>query len=279
MSCGSVRTVEANGLRLRGYTWGDPGRSPALLLHSLAAHSHWWDWTAPLLGDGLHLIALDFRGHGQSPWAVPPVYGFDEYVADVLAALDALGLEAPLVIGHSLGGFIGARLAARHPSRVAALVIADMLTGWTDEQARRVREYAARADPEFASAGEAAKRFRLAPPDTRAPAERLLHLGEAGVREPAPGAWTWSFDRKAFVHPAPDPWSFLGAIARPTLVVRGAESTIMSREAAERVAATVRRGRAVQVPNAYHHLMLDDPQGFAAIVGAWLAVAGKGGSP
>jgi pimeloyl-ACP methyl ester carboxylesterase len=49
MACGAPHVIEANGLRLRLHEWGEPGRPPALLLHSLAAHSHWWDWSGPLL--------------------------------------------------------------------------------------------------------------------------------------------------------------------------------------------------------------------------------------
>ena len=58
MACGEARAVEANGLRLRLWKWGGAG-PPALLLHSLAAHSHWWDWTAPLLATRFSVIALD----------------------------------------------------------------------------------------------------------------------------------------------------------------------------------------------------------------------------
>src|SRR5213592_1836329 len=118
MPCGAQRDVEANGLRLRLYEWGLPGRPPALLLHSLAAHSHWWDWSA----------ALDRRGHGGSAWSDPPAYRAADYAADIVAVLDALGWRRPLVVGHSLGGYVGAYLAARYPERVGALVIADTMT-------------------------------------------------------------------------------------------------------------------------------------------------------
>ena len=163
-ACGAPRVREARGLRFSLYEWGAPGRSPVLLLHSLAAHSHWFDWTAPPLGRRRHVLALDLRGHGGSAWTEPAAYAFDDYLGDIVAVLDALGWRAPAVIGHSMGGYLGALLAARHPERVAALVIADMLTGWGDAQARRAKEQAGRAAPVFSSPAEAAARFRLAPP-------------------------------------------------------------------------------------------------------------------
>src|SRR6266511_171323 len=127
MSCGAPRRLEANGLGFRLYEWGAPEAPPALLLHSQAAHSHWWDWSAPLLAEQFHVLALDLRGHGGSAWAEPPGYAFTDYVSDAIAILDALGWRSPLLIGHSMGGYVGALLASLHPQRVGALVIVDTL--------------------------------------------------------------------------------------------------------------------------------------------------------
>src|SRR5207237_909336 len=74
LGCGAPRIVKANGRRFQPYSWGRPEDPPILLLHSLASHSHWWDWTAPLLAEGRHVVAVDFRGHGGSDWADPPAY-------------------------------------------------------------------------------------------------------------------------------------------------------------------------------------------------------------
>jgi pimeloyl-ACP methyl ester carboxylesterase len=241
-----------------------------LLLHSLAAHGHWWDWTAPLLAGRFHVVALDFRGHGESQWAEPPAYRFDDHAGDVLAAMDALGWDAPVVIGHSMGGYVGAYLAALHPRRVDRLVVADVLTGWTVDLAARAERQAARVPARSASREEAGARFKLAPPETSAPAERLQHLGETGVVERAPGVWEPAFDRHVFLHPPVDPWPFLPAVTCPTLVVRGAGSSVMSGEDASRVARAVQRGHVEEVPGAYHHLVVDHPVGFVAVLDGWL---------
>lgn len=271
--CGRPRDVAVGGLRLRAWEWGAPGRPPVLLLHSLAAHSHWWDWVGPLASARFHVVALDFRGHGASDWAPGGRYAFDDWVADVVGALAALGWPAAGVVGHSLGGYVGALLAARHPARVRALVISDILTGWSDALDRFVRAQAARPASTFASAAEAAERFRLSPPETTAPADRLRHLGEAGVVERRPGVWEHAFDRRVFLHPPPDPWPFLGEVACPTLVVRGERSAIMSAEACARVAAAVRWGTPAEIAAARHHLVVEAPEAYTALVGDWLAAA------
>lgn len=250
-------------------------------MHSLAAHGHWWDWTAPWLASRARVVALDFRGHGRS--AAAPSYAFDDYAADVVAVLDALGWGAAVLVGHSLGGYVGALTAARHPARVSALVAADVMTWWTDELAARARAQAERASPRFGSRSEAGTRFRLAPPDTRAPGAWLAHLGEAGAVERGPGHWSPAVDRRVFLHPPIDPWPFLGAIRCPTLVLRGTESTLMSRDAAWRMAAAIPVGVAAELAGASHHLILDDPRGFSRLVTAWLDDLGpvepRGGLP
>src|SRR5712692_3811545 len=71
MACGAASTVQVNGLSLQVYRWGRPELRPALLLHSLAGHSHWWDWVAPLLTEDFHVVAVDLRGHGGSDWIEP----------------------------------------------------------------------------------------------------------------------------------------------------------------------------------------------------------------
>ncbi len=271
MACGAPRVIEADGLRLELHEWGAKDSGPVLLLHSLAAHSHWWDWVAPLLAEDFHVVALDLRGHGGSGWVEPAAYRAPDYAGDAVAAMDALGWRAPLVMGHSLGGYVGACLASLHPDRVGDLVIVDTMTQWNEQETAWALEQAERPGSEFTSSVEAGARFRLSPRETTAPAEWLRHLGEAGVRERQPGVWQHAFDRRVFLHARPDAWSILPGVACPTLVVRGAASPIMDREAWLRVATSVQRGQLAEVKGAHHHLILDDPAQFVSIVTGWLS--------
>jgi pimeloyl-ACP methyl ester carboxylesterase len=266
-------------MNLRLHEWGSEGEPGILLLHSLAAHGHWWDGVASRLRDRYHVIALDLRGHGGSEWAPSGTggdgYTFDDYVGDIAAVIDLLGWQRPIVMGHSLGGYLAATLAATHPERVGAVVVADIMTGFSDELAAQAARQAARPGPEFAGPTECGARFRLSPPETTAPADVVHHLGSSGVVERKPGVWQYAFDPRVFLHPPPDPWAFLPRVACPVLVVRGESSTVMSREAAERVAGSVPNGTVVELPGAYHHLIVDDPAGFVARVEEWLAAQGR----
>lgn len=247
--------------------WGEAGRPLVLLLHSLAAHGHWWEWVAPLWADRFHVLALDFRGHGQSQWAGS--YTFEDYAADVARLLLETRGEA-VVVGHSMGAYVGATLAAFRPDLVRGLVIADMLTGWSEARAEWVRSKAARPGTRFGSREEAGASFRLTPRETRASAERLVHLGEMGVVERAPGTWEWAYDPKVFLHPPVDPFPFLPKIGCPALVIRGQESAVMDRAGWQAVATAIPQGKFAELRGASHHLILDDPEGFVALVDRYL---------
>jgi pimeloyl-ACP methyl ester carboxylesterase len=268
VACGAAGELTVNGLRLRTHAWPGPGRPRAILLHSLAAHGHWWDWAAPRLAERFDVMALDFRGHGGSAHAPAGAYGFADYAADLIAVVDALGGAPPVIIGHSMGGYVAAWLAAHHPSRVAGAVIVDILTTWPEAFAQFARRQAGRPPAEFADPVAAGERFRLAPPDTTASPERVRHLGQTGVVERG-GGWTHAFDRAVFLHPPVDPWPFLPRIACPALVVHGEHSTVMDAETCRRVAAAVPGGRAMTVPGAHHHLIVEEPERFSRMVGDW----------
>jgi pimeloyl-ACP methyl ester carboxylesterase len=103
--------------------WGDlTAGVPVLAVHGLTASSMAWAELATLLPGPV--IAPDLRGRGGSG-GLPGPYGMAAHAADCAAVLDALGVERALVAGHSMGGFVAAVLAHRHPGRVARLVLVD----------------------------------------------------------------------------------------------------------------------------------------------------------
>jgi pimeloyl-ACP methyl ester carboxylesterase len=95
-----------------------------LAVHGITSNSHAWVAVARALEGRASLAAADLRGRGRSA-ELPGPYGVAAYVRDLLAALDRLGLEKTVAIGHSLGAYIVARLAADHPERVRAAVLVD----------------------------------------------------------------------------------------------------------------------------------------------------------
>ncbi len=112
-------TVDKN-VRLEVLDWGGSGR-PLVLLAGGGDTAHVFDDFAPKLTPTFHVYGITRRGFGESGFS-PEGYGADRLGDDVLAALDALKLVRPVLVGHSLGGEELSSVATRYPNRVAGLV-------------------------------------------------------------------------------------------------------------------------------------------------------------
>jgi pimeloyl-ACP methyl ester carboxylesterase len=108
-----------------GSQGGGSAQSPAVLaVHGITSTSFAWLAVAAALAGDITLIAVDLRGRGDSG-SLPGPFGLDAHVEDLVAVLDALALPQAVVLGHSMGAYIAARLGARHPDRVSRLVLVD----------------------------------------------------------------------------------------------------------------------------------------------------------
>jgi pimeloyl-ACP methyl ester carboxylesterase len=122
--------VASDGVKL-AYERTGPGNSqqrPVMLVHGFASSrgQNWKStgWYASLTEAGFGVVAMDCRGHGESGKPHDPAfYGHDRMAEDVATVMDAASLKEADVIGYSMGGFIGLRLAASHPERVGRLVL------------------------------------------------------------------------------------------------------------------------------------------------------------
>jgi pimeloyl-ACP methyl ester carboxylesterase len=117
------RFVESNGLRLHLLDWGGNGR-PLVLLHGLASNAHIWDFVAPRLLDQARVVAVNQRSHGLSE-GPDEGYGFEQTTADLAGVIMSLGLERPVIAGHSWGASVAVEFAARYPAVPAGLVLVD----------------------------------------------------------------------------------------------------------------------------------------------------------
>jgi pimeloyl-ACP methyl ester carboxylesterase len=118
--------VPVGGGRLATFRLGatTPGVPVVLAIHGITSNFQAWRAVARAAGDELGLAAVDLRGRGASH-ALPAPFGIAAHVADMVAVLDHFELAQTVVIGHSLGAYIAASLAAAHPERVSALVLVD----------------------------------------------------------------------------------------------------------------------------------------------------------
>ena len=105
--------------------WGVRDRPGIVLVHGGAAHAHWWDHVAPLLANECCVVALDLSGHGDSGRrdALPDV---DRGPPRSSRSREHAGIAGPpIVVGHSMGGWVAITAAAEHGDRLDGIVVLD----------------------------------------------------------------------------------------------------------------------------------------------------------
>jgi pimeloyl-ACP methyl ester carboxylesterase len=129
----SHHTVEARGIQFH-YAEAGSGEDVVLCLHGWPQHWYEWRHLMPALADRHRVIALDQRGFG---WSEATARGYEKeiLVDDVLAVLDALGIERVKLVGHDWGAWIGFLLALRAPERVDRYLALNILPPWTSMRA------------------------------------------------------------------------------------------------------------------------------------------------
>lgn len=103
------------------------GGETLVCIHGITAQHRAFNALARHLEDTYELVGVDLRGRGDSG-KPDSGYGLEAHAADVIRVLDHLGLESAVLIGHSMGAFVGLQTALLHPDRVKALVLLD--GGW-----------------------------------------------------------------------------------------------------------------------------------------------------
>jgi pimeloyl-ACP methyl ester carboxylesterase len=118
---------------------GEPsGRAPVLLSHGFSASARMWDRNVDPLAHDRAVVRWDMRGHARSAAPADPAkYGVEQSVQDMLELLDAVGARRAVLCGMSLGGYLSLAFHARHPERVAALILVDTGPGFRREEPRR----------------------------------------------------------------------------------------------------------------------------------------------
>lgn len=119
----SEKWVTVDGLSFHYRDWGGSGQ-PIVLLHGLASTCHIWDMVAPMLAQDHAVIAVDQRGHGETD---KPDEGYDiaTVTQDALGVIQQLGVDKPIVIGHSWGGSVALNMAVEAPASVKGLAWVD----------------------------------------------------------------------------------------------------------------------------------------------------------
>ena len=263
---------QVHGCAIEHAIWGDRDKPGLILVHGGLAHFHWWRFLAPFFTEDYCVIAPDISGHGES--GRRERYTGEDWASEIAeAASFSNHALPPVVIGHSLGGLLSLLATANHPGRFRALIIVDApIIQKNQSQAEGQRGKSYLHITPYPNLDIAMRRFRLLPDQPVGHPYIFDFLAEASLRQ-APKGWIWKFDPAVFLHAKRREWSELFAgIEVPMAFIRGEQSSIVPPHVrAALVEAGQGRLAMVDVPDAHHHIMLDQPQAFVTSLRALLA--------
>lgn len=264
-----------DGLRLhfRDYP-GSADRPPLLCLPGLTRNARDFEPLANRHSPRLRVLALEFRGRGESDYDPQPArYTPLTYAADVQQLLDHLAIDRAIFVGTSLGGLVTMAVAVLAPQRIAAAILNDVGPELSDAGLDRIKSYVGKG-VRFRDWDEVAR--AIASNNAHAfegyTSEDWVRMARRNMREDD-GEIVFDYDMAIAepfntAGPAPDidMWPFFAALAqKPLLAIRGANSDLLSAEALDTMRALAPAMKSVVVPGVGHAPDLSEPEAVAAI--------------
>jgi pimeloyl-ACP methyl ester carboxylesterase len=263
------------GVTLTADAWGDRRHRAVMLLHGGGQTRHAWKRSGETLAEaGFYAITLDARGHGQSEWAPDGDYTVERMVDDLCATISELGIERPVLVGASMGGYTALVAAGEGRVDASAVVLVDIAPTIERDGGDKIRAFMNGAPDGFATLEEAADSIAAYLPERPRPTS-LAGLAK-NLRHGDDGRYRWHWDPR-FMAGVTDAAAGLprmeacaSALTMPTLLVRGAKSDILSPRGAARFRELVPHSEHVDVPDAAHMVAGDVNDVFGETVIAFL---------
>ena len=254
--------VTVNGASIHYVAWGRPGRRGLVFVHGGAAHAHWWTHIAATFANDFRVVAIDLSGHGDSDHR--PRYNLRQWTDEVTAVATAADIDGPCVIvGHSMGGMVTIGTAAMHPEIVAGVIICDSPVTSPDPEVTSYRSKDAFGRPRtYPTVEDALRRFRTVPEQRNDLDYVIDHVARRSLR-PVEDGFQWKFDREIFASFG----SGMRSMAKPYLpqvacrfaLLRSQYGLVTKDIGAEMYDDLGRNAPVIEIPQAGHHPMLDQP--------------------
>jgi pimeloyl-ACP methyl ester carboxylesterase len=258
----SDQHVEVDGCPIHYLAWGTEGGRGLVFVHGGGAHAHWWTHVAATFAAEFRVAALDLSGHGDSGHR--EVYRTEQWTEEVVAVARDAGIDGPpVIIGHSMGGFVTIATAARHPDQLHGVIVCDSPVADVDPEisAFHLREAFGRPRT-YADLEDAVAHFRTVPAQQNY-LDYVIDFVARHSLKPVDGGWQWKFDRRIFEQFG----AGMRSIAAPYLSEVNCRLALLRSECGlvtPDIGASMfeRLGRVtpvIEIPEAGHHAMLDQP--------------------
>jgi pimeloyl-ACP methyl ester carboxylesterase len=265
LQCAPQRTFFTSaGANIEFLSWGRTDAPTLFFLHGNGAHAEWWSHIAPFFAAQWRCVTLSYSGMGRSDWRAEG-YTVDTFAQEVLDAVVFAGLDKslsrPILVAHSFGGAVGIAAASRS-DYFGGLVMIDTPVNMDRELLREIKARAPKArneHPGFDSLVDGLARFRLSPPQP-CPNDFIGdHIARCALVE-RDGKWHWRFDpRRVNVNPdRPD--DNVNAVRCALAYFYGENSALITPEVLAISLPLFPAGTpVVEIPDAAHHIMIDQP--------------------
>lgn len=253
--------------RVHYYEWGDPTNPRVLLcVHGVTRNGLDFRYLAEALSADYRVVSVDVAGRGLSDWLPEAsLYAVPQYVADLVTVIARLGIERVDWLGTSMGGLIGMALASLPGNPIARLMLNDVGPLISAVSINRIAEYIGK-EPVFPDLAAAEAHIRrVSTPFGALSDAQWRDFTLSSVRPHPQGGFVMRYDPKlaesfqALVGGNDIPlWPLYEQIHCPTLVIRGAESDLLSRETVQHMQACGPRAEAAEIAGVGHAPMFHD---------------------
>ncbi len=242
---------------------------PVLFLHAFPLNRQMWqaELTALLADERYRLVALDWRGFGESD-ITTPVSTMELFADDVAGLMEALGIQRAVLCGLSMGGYATFAFLRKYPQRVAGLILADTRPGADSPEAQANRENVARI-AETQGTGAIAD---LQVPRVLSEYTRQHHPEvELRVRQMIDAATAQGIAAASRgMGQRGDSTDLLAGITCPTLIVVGEQDVLTPPIVVQEYAAQIPGAQCVVIQHAGHLSNLEQPEAFLQVVRGFL---------
>ncbi|MQG00990.1 MAG: alpha/beta hydrolase [SAR202 cluster bacterium] len=264
------RSFPNGNLDLSYVEWGSSESPPMVLLHGLQDCARSWDVFSRAMSGEYRVISLDSRGHGCSDFPIYSSLGsgyrFVDYVSDITALIDNLGLDEPILVGHSAGGRYAFSYASLNPQNVRALVVVDIDPDSVNQSSSGMFDRYMNESDEWPSLDEVVERIRSR---QHASSETMLNHQAEVMTKPMgnEGRRVWRRDRRVIEdYERPDLWEEWVSIAVPTVIIRGRQSDLLTHQTAVKMREKLSGSLLAELEGGGHWFYQESPGAFESTV-------------